>query len=85
MAQQSSREFASTNPTKGAQGFKSPGSDQRFFSTHAAPYNTFNVQCHLTSARNTGPSGIGPADVARSRRRGVTVIPDSDKAASDFQ
>ena len=33
------------------QRFKSAGSAQKFLSGHAAVYNTFNVQRHLTSAR----------------------------------
>ena len=32
------------------QGFKSPGSAQKFLCAHAAVYNTFNVQRCLTSA-----------------------------------
>ena len=32
------------------QGFRSPGSAQRFVSVHQATYNTFNTQRHLCSA-----------------------------------
>ncbi len=48
------------------QGFKSPGSAQKFLSTHAAAYNTFNVQRHLTSAKTHR------AFRATAMRRGAT-------------
>ena len=53
MEQQSGAEFVSADLTEGAQEqrFKSPGAAQKFLLTHAAVYNTFNVQRHLASAR----------------------------------
>jgi putative transposase len=53
MEEQPSGEFASANAAaeRKMQRFKNPGSAQKFLSTHAAVYNIFNVQRHLTSAQ----------------------------------
>jgi len=53
MEEQSSREFASADPATGAQDatLKSASSAEKFLSTNAAVYNSFNVQRHLTSAQ----------------------------------
>ena len=40
------------------QRFKSPGSAQKFLSTHTAVYNTFNVQRHLASAQTRRTSAL---------------------------
>src|SRR5271166_2581265 len=53
------------------QRFKSAGSAQKFLSTHAAAYNTFNVQRHLTSAKSHRVQRRrGDDHVARGRRGG---------------
>jgi putative transposase len=65
------------------QRFKSPGSAQKFLSIHAAVYNTFNVQRHLTSARthrtfraaamNTWRAGVVAA-WKHARRRPLALV-----------
>jgi DDE domain len=48
------------------QRFKSPGSAQKSLSTHAAVYNTFNVQRHLTSAQTHRMLRDGATDTWRT-------------------
>src|SRR6202158_3051579 len=48
------------------QRFKSPSSAQKFLSTHAAVYNTFNVQRHLTSAQTHRALRSGARDTWRT-------------------
>ncbi len=57
------------------QRFKSPGSAQKFLSTHAAVYNTFNVQRHLISAQTHRTlRDCGDDHVADRRRSGLTFL-----------
>jgi putative transposase len=48
------------------QRFKSPGSAQKSLSMHAAVYNTFNVQRHLTSAQPHRTPRAAAMDTSRT-------------------
>ena len=71
MEEQSGREFASADPTAGAQDatLQERGLTQKFLSTDAAVYNTFNVNRTLARLRAlsvarrvaTGQTDWGPA------------------------
>ena len=52
------------------QRFKSAGSAQKFLSAHAAVYNTFNVQRHLTSAQTRRVLRAAAMTTWREGRRG---------------
>ena len=55
------------------QRFKSAGSAEKFLSTHAAVYNTFNARRHLTSAQSHRVLRAAANHVARGRRGGLKM------------
>ncbi len=57
------------------QRFKSAGSARRFLSTHAAIYNTFNVQRSHISLHAPGVSRVGKEHMA-DRGRGSLKVSD---------
>jgi transposase-like protein len=60
------------------QGFRSPGSAQRFLSIHAAVYNTFNTRRHLVLA----PQHRQCRDAALSQWREATAVAAEGNASS---
>ena len=57
------------------QRFKSSGSAQKFLSSHAAVFNTFNVQRHLTSAQTHRTLRAAAMKTWREGRRSDVRIP----------
>jgi hypothetical protein len=88
MAQQSSGEFASANPTKGEE-------DARVQERGIRAKISLNPRSHLQHFQRPTPSdisknapslqGIGHAGVARSRRRRMISAVKPDEPASNFQ
>src|ERR1700726_2620799 len=88
MAQQSSGEFASANPTKGEE-------DARVQERGIRAKISLNPRSHLQHFQRPKPSdisknapslqGIGHAGVARSRRRRMMSAVKPDEPASNFQ
>jgi DDE superfamily endonuclease len=67
------------------QRFKSPGSAQKFLSTHAAVYNIFSVQRHLTSTQThhvLRASRCGYGHVAEGSRNGLTMPRGAESSRS---
>jgi len=59
------------------QPFRSPGSAQKFLSTHAAVYNTFNVERHLISAQKHRSLRAAATTTWGTRSRNGLTIPEA--------
>jgi hypothetical protein len=59
------------------QRFRSLRSAQKFLSTHAAVYNTFNVQRHLVSAQTHRAFRADTMEHVADRSRSGLIIPEA--------